>query len=817
MKSIVKTLWAVACLSASTLVHAQSAWSSQDYDLYPGDFNGDGLTDMLYVAKDPSRLNGIVLSDGSGLNTPLQTWNNAYLGLPWFGGLYNIVVADFNGDAKADILLQRTGPGDHYLLLTEDAGVTSISQTIPNDEAGLNWSADQHHLVAGDFNGDGRADLFLQPTDPKGLSAVVLADTSGQFTAKQPDQSWNEGYEGFNWATTESVVFAGDFNGDGLGDLLVQSLPIAGTGLGAAQPAQFDPNSNGVSIVQASQQIFALEGVQAWSQDGFSANWSPLSSTILVGDFNMDGRSDVLLQGLSAKDSSYLLYGHAPGAIFTDASSISGDVMPAAEGYKPIVGRFTSDKGSELYFQSTTTDQTNFLAGVAGSALSVKQTDASLPVTTENSSDSGVQTPVAAASKAVSAPATGGSALAAMTVTMVGRTPGTIAVSPSGAATYTIPLWTPPGPRRIQPFLALTYSSQAGNGIVGVGWTVSGAMPSIERCPRTTVEDGAPTSAVYLTQTDRFCINGNRLRWVSGNYGQAGSIYQTESADFSRISAIGTAGTGPQSFTVETKDGLIYEYGNTADSRVLVGTLPTVLRWMLNKVRDRNGNNYTISYNTATGFAVPNAISWTPVSAGFSTYQYKALFSYSTNRTDKDSILGYVAGQSVANRNRLDSIKIQSTIAGTTTTKRLYALTYATGPTTSLSRLSQIQECAGDAGTNCISPTNVVYQAGQNGVSSTASTVSAPSLTLMGKYDFNGDGQSDLVYTSGSTRVVVFATSTGFSSPYNTGIASTSQILAGHMTGMAGDGFLSAPIGGIWSYTYWNGTAFTTISTGISW
>ncbi len=816
MKSIVRVLWAVTFLSASALVHAQSAWSSQDYDLYPGDFNGDGLTDMLYVAKDPSRLNGIVLSDGSGLNTPLQTWDNAYLGLPWFGGLYNVVVADFNGDGMTDILLQRTGPGDHYLLLTEDAGVTSISQTIPNDAAGLTWSADQHQLVAGDFNGDGKVDLFLQPTDPKGLSAVVLADANGQFTSKVPDQSWNEGYEGFNWATTESAVYAGDFNGDGLTDLLVQAQPLWGTGPGTTTPAQFSPNTNGVALVQASKQIFALEGVQAWSQDGFAANWSPLSSSVLVGDFNTDGRSDVLLQGLSAKDSSYLLYGHAPGAIFTDASTISGDVMPAADAYMPLVGRFTSDKGSDLYFQSTTMDQTNFLASVAGSALSVKQADASLPVTTENSSDAVAQTPAAADSMAVSAPVGGGSTMAAMAVTMVGRTLGAFAVSQSGAATYTIPLWAPPGPRGIQPFLALTYNSQVGNGIVGVGWAVSGPMMSIERCPRTSAEDAAPSRAITLTAGDRFCLNGNRLRVSTGAYGAAGSTYQTEIADFSRVTAIGTAGTGPQSFKVESKDGLIYEYGNTTDSRVLVGTITSVLRWMLNKVSDRNGNNYTIFYNTATGFAVPNTISWTPVSAGSLNYQYTAVFGYSTNRADKDSSLGYVAGQSLANRNRLDTIKIQSTIESTTLTKRLYALTYTTGPTTSLSRLTQIQECAGDAGTNCISPTNVVYQDGQNGVNTTASTVSAPSLALMGKHDFNGDGQSDLVYVSGGTRVVVFATATGFSSPFNTGISSTATILAGHMTGMAGDGFLSAASGGIWSYTYWNGTAFTTSSTGIS-
>jgi hypothetical protein len=62
-----------------------------------------------------------------------------------------------------------------------------------------------------------------------------------------------------------------------------------------------------------------------------------------------------------------------------------------------------------------------------------------------------------------------------------GRTPGQFAVSQSGSAQYSIPIWTPPGPRGIQPHIALVYDSQSGIGTVGVGWHLAG-LGAITRC-----------------------------------------------------------------------------------------------------------------------------------------------------------------------------------------------------------------------------------------------------------------------------------------------------------------------------------------------
>jgi RHS repeat-associated protein len=397
----------------------------------------------------------------------------------------------------------------------------------------------------------------------------------------------------------------------------------------------------------------------------------------------------------------------------------------------------------------------------------------------------------------------------------MGRTEGSWGVSPSGAATYSIPLWVQPGPKGMQPSLAFVYNSQGGNGTMGVGWALAG-FSSIDRCASTILEDGAD-KGVTVDVTDRFCLGGNKLRITSGplsSYGTVGAVYQTSSEEFSRITSVNSAGTGPQSFLVHTKSGLILEYGNTSNSRVVLSG-STVFRWMLNKVSDREGNSYAVTYTTGnTTGRVPLTVSWGQTTPGGATYQYQAAFNYSNKSNANDWVSARQGSSTIVTKQRLDSVTIGYSASGSSyATKRQYQLAYAAvSPTTGRTLLTSITECATTT-SNCLKPTTMTYQSGQPGVSSTATSVPSVNGANASKFDFNGDGRNDLAFLNGTWRVA-FSTGAGFTAPVDSGV-SGSQLQIGRFVSARVDGFLYNS-GGVWNYTAYNGASFVTTSTGVA-
>jgi RHS repeat-associated protein len=226
----------------------------------------------------------------------------------------------------------------------------------------------------------------------------------------------------------------------------------------------------------------------------------------------------------------------------------------------------------------------------------------------------------------------------------VGTTNGTFDVSSVGAATYDIPLIIPPGTMGMMPKLSLDYNSDGPNGLLGMGWSLSG-LSSVTRLQQNLYDDNL-IYPVTLTNKDRFNLDGNRLIITSGpitDYGTAYATYQTEVQTFQQVTSYGTAsGGGPLFFLVQTKDGKTLEYGNTTDSRIYPkGSSSVVLTWLLDKVTDNTGNYMTIKYNNSnsTGQYYPIEIDYTG-NTSQSPYN-KVTFSYGT-RSDEQSI--YIAG-----------------------------------------------------------------------------------------------------------------------------------------------------------------------------
>lgn len=367
----------------------------------------------------------------------------------------------------------------------------------------------------------------------------------------------------------------------------------------------------------------------------------------------------------------------------------------------------------------------------------------------------------------------------------VGTLPGNFAVSPGGAATYTIPISVPRGSGGLTPQIALVYNSQSDNGMAGPGWTVSG-FSTISRCSNTIYADGQAQAVQFVTGDD-YCLDGQRLRLNGGSYG-ASATYDTEIQSFSLITSYTSSSTGatvtggPAYFTVQKKDGTVYEYGNTADSQVFATGTSVVRVWALDKITDVNGNyiNFTYTQDTTDGDYWPFKILYT--GNGTTAPLHVIKFDW-TPLTSTAVQAAYEAGSLVTQTELLSEIEIKYD----GTDEFIYNLTHGiTDAATGYNLLTSVQECDG-AGTDCYPATTITWQQGATGWQGDVNTGSAIANQTLAQgehlMDVNGDGIADLVYPNtvgGATNwwVMFGSIGGGFSTPVNTGIGATNYATA---------------------------------------
>ncbi len=324
-------------------------------------------------------------------------------------------------------------------------------------------------------------------------------------------------------------------------------------------------------------------------------------------------------------------------------------------------------------------------------------------------------------------------------------------MSPTGAATYRIPIAVAPGVNGLEPHLAIAYNSDAGVTNLGLGWALSG-LSAISLCPATIATDGY-NAPVNLTAHDRFCLDGAHLLpdASGGSYWTSGASYHTPLAAFRFITSNGSQGSGPQSFTVWSKDGLIRQYGTTTNSQIQTGQTggDMVLGWLLHEVTDRSGNFVTFHYVKAqddpldrpgadTGYRLTSIdygnASGTTV--GSITFNYALL-------TAGNWQVSYLDGFERISKHVLTSIEVESSGNVLWT----YNLTYNI-PAVGTPELTSIDQC--DAAGSCLPPTTFAYTSPETGFSGTPISLMGdiPEPAYIYTADLAGNGLTDLVYNS---------------------------------------------------------------------
>ena len=324
-------------------------------------------------------------------------------------------------------------------------------------------------------------------------------------------------------------------------------------------------------------------------------------------------------------------------------------------------------------------------------------------------------------------------------------------VSPSGAFQFSLPVVVPVGINGVQPNLSIGFSSGGGNGPLGVGWGVSG-LGAISRCGKTFATNQIKVG-VQHNADDRFCLNGQQLILVGGNFGANLSQYRTESDRFAKITAHGSGsinvngGSAPSYWEVVSKNGTITEYGNNPSAAFMLPGTSSIHQWKTSKVSDRYDNDYLVSYSTVDGY--PDTV----IYAGNKSVQ----FNYETR---PDVRTRYMVGTQITIDRRLNSIVVKN---GTTEVRR-YDFTFETGPVSQRSRLASITECG--LNNTCMPAIDIDWKSETKGFDS-ASSASDKAPYIMHTFhtylpvgatenkiteinhgtwaDVNGDGRADQV------------------------------------------------------------------------
>jgi uncharacterized repeat protein (TIGR01451 family) len=172
------------------------------------DFNGDGKADIAVSNSSATSKVTMLIGNGDGtFKTPGTNYSAGGNGSDPFA----IAAADFNNDGMLDVVVANNGTSTVSVLINNG---TNVSGNV-NFKAPLNLGAGSHpqHLAIGDFNGDGSPDIAVADfsTGTAGTVAILLGNGDGTFqSAKTTSVGGNP-----------RALAVRDFTGDGIADIAV--------------------------------------------------------------------------------------------------------------------------------------------------------------------------------------------------------------------------------------------------------------------------------------------------------------------------------------------------------------------------------------------------------------------------------------------------------------------------------------------------------------------------------------------------------------------------------------------------------------------
>ncbi|EMQ2878873.1 VCBS repeat-containing protein, partial [Vibrio navarrensis] len=249
-----------------------------------------------------------------------------------------------------------------------------------------------------------------------------------------------------------------------------------------------------------------------------------------------------------------------------------------------------------------------------------------------------------------------------------------------GEATYTLPLALAPGRGDHQPTLSLDYQSDSPNGAMGMGWSLGGTS-AIYRCGQNLRIDGR-WGGVNFDDHDRYCLDGQRLIAVKGKDGAPLTEYRVEKNGYDKIISFGQSGqSGPKYFRVWRTDGIVYQYGYTADARVELPGQTEVYQWARNAILDISHNNVIQYHYEEDSGSGEHQLSKITYVGGQVTFDYES-------RPDKTS--QFLHGSRLQRTQRLSRIRVGDASG---TEVGVYQLRYQSSPISSRSVMTQMQYC----------------------------------------------------------------------------------------------------------------------------